>query len=231
MRLEGLDLDAVAVLATQCTFCRISRTRTNVVFGRGNPDADVMVVLDAPGYADDRTGEPVSAAVGDELASLLREVHLSSDDVYVTTVLKCRPPQCRTPFPDEVEACEGYLFRQVALVRPRTIVAMGRISVLVLTGRHIDLREHHGQVISRRIAGLDVDVVCAYHPGAALHSEALMASLRHDLARAFQPDANAAGAMSGGGYVSESEASDGPLQLEFEIAATTGGDADAFHGG
>src|SRR5581483_11612770 len=115
-RLELLQQEA-----SGCTRCRLAEGRTQVVFGVGNPDADLMLVGEAPGFHEDKQGFPFVGQAGRLLDQLLAGIGLSRDDVYVANVLKCRPPGNRDPMPDEIERCEGYLFRQIELVQPALV--------------------------------------------------------------------------------------------------------------
>src|SRR5712691_1344092 len=119
-RLEQLGHEA-----SGCTRCRLAETRTQVVFGVGNPDADLMFVGEAPGFHEDKQGFPFVGQAGKLLDKLLAGIGLSREDVYVANVLKCRPPGNRDPMPDEKETCEPYLFRQIALIEPKLIATLG----------------------------------------------------------------------------------------------------------
>src|SRR6266700_7581526 len=108
-----------------CTRCRLAQGRTQVVFGSGSPTADLMFVGEAPGFHEDRQGLPFVGQAGKLLEQLLAGIGLGRPDVYIANVLKCRPPGNRDPQPDEIEACEGHLFSQVELIRPRVICTLG----------------------------------------------------------------------------------------------------------
>lgn len=180
-RLDQLGLDDVAAAARSCELCRLCRTRTHVVFGSGNPQADVMFVAEAPGYHEDRAGEAFLGAAGRLLDEMLASIGLERSDVYLTSVVKCRTPNIRTPFPDEVEQCEGYLFREVALVQPRVVCTLGNVAIRVFTGRLLRLSEVHGIPSSMQVRGRDVMVLPLYHPAAVLQVPVLMDTLRADV--------------------------------------------------
>jgi DNA polymerase len=182
-RLDALGLDEVANVAAACQLCRLSRTRTNVVFGQGRPDADVMVVSEGPGYHEDRAGEAFVGAAGELLDSLLAEIRLERADVYLTSVVKCRTPRSRTPFPDEIEQCEGYLFRQLMLVRPRVVVTLGNAAIRLLTGRPLRLSEVHGRPLPVVVNGHPITVFPVYHPAAVVQVPSLAEGLRADVRR------------------------------------------------
>src|SRR5436309_14198083 len=117
-------LAQLAAEAAGCTRCRLASGRTQVVFGVGNPDADVMFIGEGPGYHEDKQGEPFVGAAGQLLTRLLGEIGLRREDVYIANTVKCRPPGNRDPLPDEIESCRPYLEEQVKLVDPRIIVTL-----------------------------------------------------------------------------------------------------------
>lgn len=144
--------------------CVLAETRTNVVFGSGAPDADVMIVGEGPGQAEDEQGEPFVGRSGQLLASLLGEIGLERSDVYIANVVKCRPPRNRDPRADEIDACKGYLRRQVQLVDPLVVVTVGNFST------RLALRTETGIT---RLRGAAYPwwgryLVPTYHPAAAL---------------------------------------------------------------
>jgi DNA polymerase len=190
VRVAELDgIEQVERHAAACELCRLRRDRTQVVVGQGPEDADVLVVSEAPGYHDDRTGALLWGAPGDLLGELLGIAGLRREDVFVTSVVKCRPPTGRTPFPDEVEACEGWLFREIALVQPKVVVTLGGLALRLVTGRQDRLRDVHGTMIHALVQGRDVVVWPLYHPAAAVHVPSLLGELQADargLARLLQ---------------------------------------------
>jgi uracil-DNA glycosylase len=119
----------VAAEAAGCTKCRLAEGRTQVVFGVGNPDADVMFIGEAPGFHEDKQGEPFVGAAGQLLTRMLDEVlGLRREDVYISNILKCRPPGNRDPLDDEIESCTPWLVEQVSLIQPRVIVTLGNFA-------------------------------------------------------------------------------------------------------
>lgn len=150
------------------------------MFGHGNPDADLMFVAEGPGYHDDRTGSMFSGPAGLVLDQLLAGIGMSRDDVYATSVVKCRPPRNRTPFPDEIEQCEGYLFQQITRVRPRVVCPLGNVALRLLTGRPLRIADVHGRVRKTTVQGRPISVFPLYHPAAAGYAEPLLAVLRAD---------------------------------------------------
>src|ERR671926_1730054 len=140
------ELKAVYAQARSCTRCpELARTRTQVVFGAGNADADLMFVGEAPGAREDEQGIPFVGAAGKLLDELLGEVGLARADVFIANTLKCRPPGNRDPLPDEKEACEPWLFRQIELVQPRVIATLGNHATKQLTGKEVGITRVHGR--------------------------------------------------------------------------------------
>ncbi|MCW2923332.1 MAG: Uracil-DNA glycosylase [Thermoleophilia bacterium] len=187
-RVRAGDLTTVEQLeahASACELCRLSRDRTMVVVGSGPHDAEVLVVSEAPGYHEDREGRLLAGRVGGLFDEVLAEAGLTRDEVFLTSVVKCRPPTGRTPFPDEVEACEGWLFRELALVEPAVVVTLGSLALRLVTGRQESLADAHGAVVHAQVRGRDIVVWPLYHPAAALHVPALVDELRTD-ARALR---------------------------------------------
>lgn len=182
-RVRAGDMATVADLAAAagaCELCRLCRDRSGVVVGSGPEDADVLVVAEAPGYHEDREGRLLAARAGELFDSVLHDAGLSRRDVFLTSVVKCRPPAGRTPFPDEVESCEGWLFREIALVQPKLVVTLGQLALRLVTGRQERLGEVHGRVLHAQVQGRDLVVWPLFHPAAALHVPALVEQLRAD---------------------------------------------------
>lgn len=167
-----------------CRRCGLWETRTNAVPGEGPIDAKVMLIGEAPGRHEDAQGRPFVGAAGKLLTELLEMIGLRRSDVYITNLLKCRPPGNRDPLPDEVEACSPYLDRQVELIRPRVIVTLGRHStkyVLERGGLRVrGISQVRGRVFSLELNGLAVRVVPTYHPAAALYNPKVRGILERD---------------------------------------------------
>ncbi len=172
-------LDALRDVALGCPRCRLAQTRTRVVFGEGDPDAEVMVVGEAPGEQEDRTGRPFVGKAGKLLDLLLASVGMPRESVYVCNVLKCRPPQNRNPQPDEVEACSPYLLRQVELVRPRAIMAFGTFAAQTLLGTPTAISRLRGKTHAYH----GVPLVATYHPAYLLRNQAWVRATWEDLQR------------------------------------------------
>ena len=154
-----------------------------MVVGSGHPDSDLMFVGEAPGYHEDRQGAPFVGQAGKVLESLLGSIGLAHSQVYIANVLKCRPPGNRDPQPDEIAACEGHLFAQVELIRPKVICTLGNFSTKLLSGQPHGITRVHGRAQPRRIAGVDLVLYPIFHPAAALYTPAMMETLRADFAR------------------------------------------------
>jgi uracil-DNA glycosylase len=160
--------DAVREAALTCTRCRLSETRTQVVFSDGVVGARLVVVGEAPGANEDATGLPFVGAAGKYLDLLLRSVGLSREDsVYICNVIKCRPPGNRNPLPDEIAACVPFLQKQLELIRPEALLAVGSFAAQSLTGREgVALGKLRGEV--HAYGG--VPLICTYHPAALLRN-------------------------------------------------------------
>jgi DNA polymerase len=173
-------LAQVREIALGCPRCGLAKTRKHVVFGEGRETADVMVVGEAPGQEEDRSGRPFVGRAGKLLDLLLLSSGFARGDVYICNVLKCRPPQNRNPQPDEVDACSPYLLRQVELVQPRVILAFGTFAAQTLLGTDISIGKLRGR--THRYRG--VPLVPTYHPAACLRHPAWVRSVWEDLQRA-----------------------------------------------
>ena len=159
-----------------CQKCALAAGRTQVVFGHGNPDADIMFVGEAPGYYEDKEGRPFVGAAGKLLDSLLQDIGIQRSEIFIANVLKCRPPQNRDPLPEEVEACKPYLVQQIALVKPRVICTLGNFATQLLLGKKVGITRVRGQSFPMQ----DYFVFPMLHPAAALHRETFQTSVRED---------------------------------------------------
>jgi DNA polymerase len=150
-----------------CTRCKLHRLgRTQIVFGVGNPNADLMFVGEAPGHDEDVQGFPFVGRAGQLLTRIIEAIDLKREDVYIANVLKCRPPQNRNPEPDEVASCEPFLIRQIAAIRPRVIVALGTFAARTLLKTEDAISRLRGRVYAFEGAQL----ICTYHPAYLLRS-------------------------------------------------------------
>jgi uracil-DNA glycosylase len=167
--LPPLDsLAAIEASVASCTRCALYATATNPVPGEGNPNADLMVVGEAPGATEDETGRPFVGKAGQLLTQILAAIKLSREDVFICNVLKHRPPGNRNPEPNEVRACSPYLIRQIELIQPKVILALGTFSAQTLLDCKIPIGKLRGQIHQYH----GVPVVVTYHPAALLRNPA-----------------------------------------------------------
>lgn len=157
-----------------CRRCRLAETRRNLVFGVGNPDADMMFVGEAPGAEEDRRGEPFVGAAGQRLDAWLHELGLQRSEVYIANVLKCRPPGNRDPHPVEIQRCSPFLHAQIRAIQPRVLVALGRFAGCLLLDRQLKMYQMRGSVHRYREpkTGAEFPLVVTYHPSYVLRRDA-----------------------------------------------------------
>jgi uracil-DNA glycosylase len=180
--LESMDLAALALAASECQACGLCQRRKNTVWGVGDSQADWMVVGDPPSEEEEAQGQPFVGPAGELLDNMLRAVGVSRErGAYVTSVTKCRPPSRAIPSAQELAQCSTYLARQVALVKPKVIIAMGRFALEVLT----QSRDHLGKLRGRTHAFEGVPVIATYHPSALLRTQTDKAKAWADLCLAM----------------------------------------------
>jgi len=163
---DAPTLEAMHGMIDTCQKCRLGATRTRLVFGSGSPSADIVVIGEAPGADEDATGLPFVGAAGQLLTKILAAINLTRDEVYICNILKSRPPGNRTPLPDEVEACEPYLWKQLALISPRFILALGLTSATTLLRRKARMADLRGSVHDYN----GIPMIVTYHPAALLRN-------------------------------------------------------------
>jgi DNA polymerase len=184
VHVESFDeLEAYRDGVLGCTRCRLAQGRTQVVFGSGNRHADLMFVGEAPGFHEDKQGLPFVGQAGKLLSKLLEQIGMTRADVYVANVLKCRPPGNRDPQPDEIEACESHLFKQIELIEPKVVATLGNFATKLLSGRPLGITRVHGQEQETTLGGRTVLLYPLYHPAAALYTPAMLKVLESDFAR------------------------------------------------
>ena len=176
-------LTAYAAETAGCVRCALSATRNRVVFGSGDPDADLMLVGEAPGFQEDQGGAQFAGQAGELLERLLAGIGFRRDDVYLANVLKCRPPQNRDPLESEIASCEPHLFRQVELVRPRVVATLGNFATKLLSGRPYGITRVHGQEQEVALGATTVVLFPLYHPAAALYTPLMLQALEDDVSR------------------------------------------------
>ena len=177
-------LEAVAAEVRTCTRCRLADGRTNAVPGEGSPDTEVVLVGEGPGFNEDRLGRPFIGRAGDLLVKLLGSIEWRREDVFITNVVKCRPPDNRDPEPDEVAACAPYLRRQLEILDPALIVTLGRHSMArFMPGARIS--QAHGTIgpVDPASGARDATVFAMYHPAAALRGAEVERQSYEDVAR------------------------------------------------
>jgi uracil-DNA glycosylase len=178
-----LSLIAYGDVVAGCERCALAQTRTQVVFGAGSPTAELMFVGEAPGFHEDKNGVPFVGAAGKLLGKLLEGIGLSRDEVYICNTVKCRPPGNRNPLPEELEACEPHLWRQIELVQPRLIATLGNFATKLLTGRPEGITQVHGRQQEVVLGGNAVVLYPIFHPAAALYTPRMLQVLEEDFAR------------------------------------------------
>ena len=160
-----------------CEACALCETRTQVVFGVGNPNAEVLFIGEAPGANEDLQGEPFVGRAGKLLDDMLAMIGLKRENIYITNSVKCRPPENRDPMNTEKDACRGYLRRQVKLMQPKIIVCLGRISAMELIREDFKISQEHGQFFEKN----GVLMMALYHPAALLRNSNLKPYAFEDL--------------------------------------------------
>src|SRR4051812_4839540 len=163
--------------------CPLAKGRTQVVFGSGSATAELMLVGEAPGFHEDKQGVPFVGAAGQLLGKLLAGIGLTREDVFVANVLKCRPPGNRDPLPEEIEACEGHLFRQIELIRPKVVATLGNFATKLLSGKPLGITRVHGSEQEVVLGGSRVLLYPLFHPAAALYTPRMLDVLAADFAR------------------------------------------------
>jgi uracil-DNA glycosylase len=177
------ELLAFGEVVAGCTKCALAAGRTQVVFGAGDPSSDLMFVGEAPGFHEDKQGVPFVGAAGKLLEQLLAGIGLTRDEVYIANVLKCRPPGNRDPLPEEIQACESHLWRQIELIEPRVVATLGNFATKLLSGRPTGITRVHGQEQEVTLGGRRVLLYPIYHPAAALYTPRMLEVLKDDFAR------------------------------------------------
>ncbi len=172
-----MDWTELENVCASCKNCPLHATRTNVVFGCGNRDAELMFVGEGPGAQEDATGIPFVGAAGQLLDKYLAAVGIDRDDVYIANILKCRPPNNRDPLPEEGDACIGHLREQVKLVKPRVIVCLGRIAAARLIHPDYRITKEHGEIVVKG----KLAMTAVYHPAALLRDTSKKEDMFRDM--------------------------------------------------
>jgi DNA polymerase len=169
--------DAVAAAASTCTLCRLAGTRTQVVFGTGARNAELMFVGEAPGHDEDVKGEPFVGKAGQLLTDIIKAMKLTREQVYITNVIKCRPPENRNPEPDELAACRPYIEQQIAMIQPKVIVTLGRFALQSLTETSYAITAVRGQWLDYN----GIKVMPTYHPAYLLRTPSAKKDVWNDM--------------------------------------------------
>ncbi|MFP4369014.1 MAG: uracil-DNA glycosylase [Candidatus Kapaibacterium sp.] len=163
---EARAMDELLEKICKCKECPLGKTRTSFVFGSGNPDADIMIIGEAPGADEDKQGLPFVGRAGQLLTKILESINLSREEVYIANIIKCRPPNNRRPEKAEVEECEPYLQKQIELIRPRFILALGLTAIDTLMKQRHKMGETRGRILNYH----GIDTLVTYHPAALLRN-------------------------------------------------------------
>jgi uracil-DNA glycosylase family 4 len=169
------EWDSLRTAVASCTACGLEKTRTQTVFGVGNRNAELMIVGEAPGFNEDKQGEPFVGRAGQLLTAMLQAIGMERETVYIANILKCRPPNNRDPLPEEVNLCTGFLQKQIALIQPKLLLAVGRIAAQYL----LESKATLGNLRGRMHKFGDTPLVITYHPAYLLRNP-------KDKAKAFQ---------------------------------------------
>ncbi|MCP3670160.1 MAG: uracil-DNA glycosylase [Gammaproteobacteria bacterium] len=179
--IAGLDWPALQARVEACRACSLHQTSTQTVFGTGNQSADLLIIGEAPGEDEDRQGEPFMGTAGQLLNAMLKAIGLNRSQVFITNILKCSPPENRDPHVDEVRSCEPFLQRQIELVRPKVILAMGRVASQNLLKTDVAVGGLRGS--EHLLRGGNIPVVVTYHPAYLLRSPDQKGKAWQDLLR------------------------------------------------
>jgi len=173
------DLQTLRDTVASCTSCELHKTRTQTVFGVGNTNADLLIVGEAPGANEDKQGEPFVGRAGQLLNDMLRAIELQREEIFIANVLKCRPPNNRDPSPEEVATCTPFLQTQINLIKPKLIVAVGRIAAHFLLKNDLSLGRMRGQVY--QYGEGNTPLIVTYHPAYLLRTPSMKGKAYQDL--------------------------------------------------
>lgn len=179
-------LEALKQKVYTCTNCDLCNSRTNFVFGEGNPEADIMLIGEAPGAREDAQGIPFCGAAGKRLDSVLEHIGLNRQDIFIANILKCRPPENRNPLPEEIKICTPILLEQIKIINPKVIVPMGAFAAQYILGTEEKISKIHGYTFTAD-AGIfsytECKIIPVYHPAATLHNPNLRYEFEADFER------------------------------------------------
>lgn len=166
--IPDINWDSLRTAVAQCTACDLHKTRTQTVFGVGNQQADLMIIGEAPGFYEDKQGEPFVGRAGQLLNAMLQSIGLDRSKVYIANILKCRPPENRDPLAEEVELCTTFLQKQIALMQPKLILALGRIAAHYLLNTKLSLNQLRGKI--HLYGQHNTPLLITYHPAYLLRN-------------------------------------------------------------
>ena len=169
-----------------CKKCKLCKTRTNIVFGVGNPNADIMFIGEGPGGEEDRLGEPFVGKAGQLMNKAFDIVGIKREEVYIANIVKCRPPQNRDPEEDEIKACMDYLRNQVVIIKPKIIVLLGRIALQNILGQEYKITASRGKWVEKK----GIMYMPTWHPAALLRDETKKIEFLNDLKKVVERDFN-----------------------------------------
>lgn len=168
--MDSESIDELDKKICECKKCPLSKTRTNFVYGAGNPNAEVVVVGEAPGREEDLQGKPFVGRAGQLLTDILKAINFTRDEVYICNILKCRPPENRNPLPEEIYHCEPYLMKQLELIKPKLILAVGSFAGQTLLKSKEPLGKLRGRFFDFNIGEIKAKLMVTYHPAALLRN-------------------------------------------------------------
>src|SRR2546423_1103380 len=185
-------LEELERLATVCDKCSLAKTRTQVVYGVGNPKADLMFIGEAPGRDEDLQGKPFVGRAGQLLTDIIKAMKLTRDDVYIANVIKCRPPENRNPEPDELDACRPFIRRQIQIIQPKVIVTLGRFALQSLMEKGYAITTVRGQWLDYH----GIKVMPTYHPAYLLRNPAAKKDVWLDMKKVMAELSSASAEMT-----------------------------------
>ncbi len=178
------EWDALRAQVASCTACGLDKTRTQTVFGVGNRNAQLMIIGEAPGFNEDKQGEPFVGRAGQLLDAMLESIGFLRQEVYIANILKCRPPNNRDPLPEEVNLCTPFLSKQIALINPRLLLAVGRIAAHFLLNTKSPLGQLRGKI--HTYGPLNTPLIISYHPAYLLRNPRDKSKAYQDLQLTFR---------------------------------------------
>tara|TARA_B100001250_G_scaffold392909_1_gene395140 strand:- start:20624 stop:21277 length:654 start_codon:yes stop_codon:yes gene_type:complete len=165
---ESSKWEMLAEMAHKCAKCELHQSRIQVVFGSGRADAELLIIGEAPGAEEDKQGKPFVGRSGKLLTSMLKAININRDDVFITNILKCRPPKNRDPQIEEINQCKSHLLRQIELMKPKIVLTLGRVASQIIIGSDKTIGEIRGREIFSDI--IKMPVVASYHPAYLLRN-------------------------------------------------------------